>query len=68
MAPPPSSTAFPASLDACEDREEEEWRPVPIKVAGLWTKAGAVGVRPLQGSPARGGRQVRAGDRRPHRE
>lgn len=55
MALPPSITAFPASLDACEEREEEEWRPVPIKVTGLRTKVGAVGVRPAQRSPARGG-------------
>lgn len=33
--PSPSITMFPASLDACEEREDEEWRPVPIKFMGL---------------------------------
>lgn len=35
MEPSPSITTFPASLDACEDREDEEWRPAPIKFMGL---------------------------------
>ena len=36
----PSITTFPASLDACEEREDDEWRPVPIKFMGLRTRAG----------------------------
>lgn len=39
MEPSPSITTFPASLDACEEREDEEWRPVPIKFMGLRTRA-----------------------------
>lgn len=35
MEPSPSITMFPASLDACEEREDDEWRPVPIKFMGL---------------------------------
>lgn len=35
MEPSPSITTFPASLDACEESEEEEWRPVPIRFMGL---------------------------------
>lgn len=31
----PIITMFPASLDACEEREDDEWRPVPIKFMGL---------------------------------
>lgn len=36
----PSITTFPASLDACEEREDDEWRPVPIKFMGLQTRVG----------------------------
>ena len=36
----PSITTFPASLDACEEREDDEWRPVPIKFMGLRTRVG----------------------------
>ena len=36
----PSITTFPASLDGCEEREDDEWRPVPIKFMGLRTRAG----------------------------
>lgn len=31
----PNITTFPASLDVCEEREDDEWRPVPIKFMGL---------------------------------
>lgn len=40
MALSPSVTTFPASLDACEEREEDEWRPVPIRFMGLRTRVG----------------------------
>lgn len=36
----PRTTTFPASLDACEEREDDEWRPVPIKFMGLRTRVG----------------------------
>lgn len=41
----PSITTFPASLDACEDREDDEWRPVPIKFTGLGESGRQAGVR-----------------------
>lgn len=47
----PSSTTFPASLDACEDREDDEWRPVPIRFTGLGQSGRQAGVRAAAGLP-----------------
>lgn len=62
----PSSTTLPASLDACEDREDDEWRPVPIRFTGLGQSGRQAGVRAAAGVPPLTPTSTR-GRRRPER-